>query len=339
MKRIILCTDGTWNKPDQKDRGKRKPSNVVKMARAIKPRADDGTEQIVYYGDGVGTNWGLDKIAGGGFGVGLSANIVDAYQFLALNYEEGDEIFLFGFSRGAYTARSIAGLVHKLGILPKDHAFFIPEAYKLYRDQARDIELESFRLDHNSRPARIKYIGVWDTVGALGIPIGLFKTFNKRYQFHEVDLVSSIENAYHALAIDERRKPFAPTLWHLPHGSEQTLEQVWFPGVHTNIGGGYSKDGLANISLQWIAGKAESHGLELDRTFLNYYRPWYKHEMRESLTLFYKIIGPRWRPMGQGSSTKQYIHSSALKRIEAFDDYRPDNLMEQLDQMPVYEET
>ena len=171
MNRIAICTDGTWNKPDQEDRGKRKPTNVVKTARGILPVAADGTSQIVYYSDGVGTNWGVDKIAGGGFGIGLSANVVEAYQFLVLNYKPGDQIFLFGFSRGAYTARSLAGLINKLGVLPKDHAFYTPEAYMLYRDQAPKVRCEQFKSEHKTRDVPIKFIGVWDTVGALGIPI------------------------------------------------------------------------------------------------------------------------------------------------------------------------
>lgn len=327
MKRIAICADGTWNKPDQKDRGKRKPTNVVKTARGLLPRTHDNVTQIAYYHDGVGTNWGLDKIAGGGFGLGLSANIVDAYQFLVLNYEPGDEIFLFGFSRGAYTVRSLAGLIDMLGVLPKDNAFYIPDGYKLYRERKSDSEIDSFRIEHNSRECKIKFVGVWDTVGALGIPIGIFKSFNNKYQFHEVGLSVNIENAYQALAIDERRRPFQPSLWTLPDGSTQTLQQVWFPGVHSNVGGGYSKDGLANSALHWIKERAAEHGLQFDDSFLGYYRPWHKHELRDSMTWAYRLLIPKWREIGEGNNSNESVHESAFLRMDDMLDYRPKNLL------------
>ena len=334
MKRIVICADGTWNVPDQEDRGKRKPTNVVKTARGVVPRAGDGTVQVVYYNDGVGTNWGIDKIAGGGFGVGLSANIVEAYQFLVLNFEPGDEIYLFGFSRGAYTVRSLAGVVDTIGVLTKDHAFFIPDAYGLYRDGAPEAELEQFRQDHHSRETPIRFIGVWDTVGALGIPVGLFKWFNKRYEFHRVELTDCIEHAYHALAIDERRRPFRPSLWSLPEGSRQVLEQVWFPGVHSNVGGGYDKDGLANCALHWLKDKASDLGLEFDGSYLAHYQPWFGHELRRSMTVAYRLLVPADRPIGVMPNGNESIHESALKRMKKYPDYRPRNLMSYLERHP-----
>lgn len=339
MKRIIICADGTWNKPDQKDRGRRKPTNVVKIARAILPVDSDGVVQTTFYHPGVGTNWGLDKIAGGGFGLGLSANILDAYSFIVLNYVEGDEIFLFGFSRGAYTVRSLAGLLNEIGILPKNNAYFMPEAYSLYRKNVDLAALTKFREEQGCMPGPVKYIGVWDTVGSLGIPIGLFKSFNKRYEFHEVGLTENIRHAYHALAIDERRRPFKPSIWQLDPGSSQTLQQVWFPGVHSNVGGGYEKDGLANAALHWIKGTARNHGLQLDSAFLGNYRPYSKHEMRKSMKLIYRIMIPTRREIGVNANTNEAIHRSAIERQEAIPDYNPDNLKDALaNNVPVCEE-
>ncbi len=334
MKRIVICADGTWNKPDQKDRGKRKPTNVVKTARGVLPIASDGVHQLTWYNDGVGTNWGLDKIAGGGFGVGLSANIVEAYQFLVLNYNPGDEIYLFGFSRGAYTVRSLAGVVDSIGILSKDHAFFIPDAYTLYRNRASQNELDEFRQAHDAMDASIRYVGVWDTVGALGIPTGLFKSFNKRYEFHQVHLAPSIEHGYHALAIDERRRPFRPSLWSLPEDSDQVMEQMWFPGVHSNIGGGYEKDGLSNIALHWLKEKAGALGLECDEDFLAHYRPWYGHELRKSLTFMYRLLIPIQRDIGKMDRGNESVHHSAIRRMKKHDDYRPKNLLDYLERHP-----
>ncbi|HIG42904.1 MAG: DUF2235 domain-containing protein [bacterium] len=334
MKRIVICADGTWNKPDQTDRGKRKPSNVVKTARGVLPRDNDGVAQIAYYNDGVGTNWGLDKIAGGGLGVGLSANIVDAYQFLVLNYEPGDDIFLFGFSWGAYTVRSLAGLLDSIGILPKGHAFYIPDGYTLYRDKSSQENIDKFRQEHGCREGPVKYVGVWDTVGALGVPVGLFKSFNKKYQFHQVGLSDNIENAYHALAIDERRRPFTPTLWSLPQDSKQMLDQTWFAGVHTNIGGGYSKDGLANIPLHWLKEKATSHGLEFDETFLVHYKPWFGHELRDSMTWVYRLLIPKSRVIGMMKNGNESIHKSVYQRMDKDPDYKPKSLLKYLKRYP-----
>jgi uncharacterized protein (DUF2235 family) len=326
MKRIAICADGTWNWPDQKDRGRRKPSNVVKIARGIVPRGSDGVPQLIYYHEGVGTHWGLDKIAGGGFGLGLSANIVQAYHFIVLNYEPGDDLFLFGFSRGAYTVRSLAGLLNSIGILPKNHDFFTPEGYALYRARASTDEVEAFRKKNHARCGPVKFIGVWDTVGALGVPMGLFHGFNRKYEFHDVSLTPNIEHAYHALAIDERRRPFLPSLWELPEGSAQTLRQVWFPGVHTNVGGGYANDGLANNAMHWIKQSAQRHGMEFDDDFLEPYRACPGGELRDSLTLAYRVLIPAWREIGGKNRGKEALHSSALQRFDGNYDYRPPNL-------------
>lgn len=337
MKRIVLCTDGTWNTPDQEDRGKRKPTNVVKVARSILPNSDDGISQIVFYSDGVGTNWGLDRIAGGGFGLGLSANIVDAYQFLVNNFVVDDEIYLFGFSRGAYTARSLAGLINTIGILPKDHAYYTPDAYSLYRDQVPEDVAANFRTNHKAISTQIKFVGVWDTVGALGIPVGLFERFNRRYSFHEVGLTPNIENAFHALSIDEQRKPFAPSLWQKKKDSQQILEQVWFAGVHSNIGGGYSKDGLANISLHWMKDKAKSCDLQFDEDFLRYYRPWMGDELRDSMSFKYKIFGKHLRPIGVTDHANESIHDTVKARMKHLKYYRPKNVMPRLSRVDLAE--
>ncbi|AOT08387.1 DUF2235 domain-containing protein [Pseudoalteromonas luteoviolacea] len=331
MKRLVLCMDGTWNKPAQYDRGKRKPTNVVKLARGVDPVCPDGVHQVVYYSEGVGTHWGVDKILGGGFGFGLSQNVLRAYQFLVLNYQPGDEIYGFGFSRGAYTIRSVIGLINKIGLLPKDHAFYMPEAYRLYRNTASDSEVEAFKAEHNCTDVSIKFVGVWDTVGALGVPFD-FDFINGRYRFHDVSLTENIEHAYHALAIDEKRGPFKPAIWTLPKGSNQTLEQKWFAGSHSNVGGGYSQDGLANISLHWIKDRAKDHGLIFNEKFLSYYRPYHLDEYRDSMSWLYKIT-ERVRKLGIGKHTNESLHESVYKRITDSDNYQPQNAMEFMEKL------
>ena len=134
-RRIVLCLDGTWNEPERftKAGDKSETTNVLKMVRAILPCAPDGADQIIYYDTGIGTQGPIGKIVGGGLGQGISKNIMQAYRFLANNYTGDEEIFLFGFSRGAYAARGLAGFIGAAGLLAKQHLAYVPEAYQLYR--------------------------------------------------------------------------------------------------------------------------------------------------------------------------------------------------------------
>lgn len=316
-RRLVVFLDGTWNHPDQKDRGKTKPSNVTKLARAVKPLAADGRFQITFYDDGVGTSWGLDKWVGGGFGVGLAKNIREAYRFLAYNYRDGDEIYIFGFSRGAYTARSLAGFIERVGMLPKSGMYYMLHAFELYAQRRPQLDFDTLLADKkvSTRRARIDFIGVWDTVGAIGLPSRFFHTLTgHRWNYHDVSLVPAIRHARHALAIDEKRKPFRPTLWTDAVRADQTLEQRWFPGVHSNIGGGYLRDGLANHALHWMADEASAVGLDLDRDFLKPYQKFWAHELRDSYGGIYRLMGPAIRPIGAAGNDSETLDPSVYYR-------------------------
>ena len=285
MKRIVICADGTWNLRDQVDKesGKRRPTNVTKLARAVLPRARDGKDQVVFYHDGLGTGGPLDSVTGGAFGAGIEQNIRNLYRSIVYNYEPGDELYFFGFSRGAFTVRTLAGFMNFVGLIEKDDDYFVPDIYKCYEKNHKEGSTEwnhAFRKVKDRRDCPpIKFIGVWDTVGSLGAPGMIGKiagVFNgNKYAYHDVDLNEHIENAYHALAVDERRKPFKPTLWTRPDGWSGKLEQAWFPGVHSNVGGGYKPDGLANEALQWIVEKARSVDLDFDWDYLRFFEPHY----------------------------------------------------------------
>src|SRR5215468_11067155 len=187
-KRLVVCCDGTWNDADSAENF----TNVVRIARAIQPyddRTGEQIPQIVYYHSGVGTGDLVERFAGGGLGLGLSRNVRDAYAFLANNYCDGDEVFLFGFSRGAYTARSIGGLVGYAGLLHKadmDRFALLWEGYRLRGKQDQADPRPQFADRHF--PVRIKCIGVWDTVGSLGIPGNIDKAFADFYEFHDTSL-------------------------------------------------------------------------------------------------------------------------------------------------------
>lgn len=327
---LVVCTDGTWNRPDQRDHGLIVPSNVVKVARAVAGCAEGGVEQRVYYDTGVGTGSSWDRIKGGAFGIGLSDNVKQAYEALGKTFKPGDRIFLFGFSRGAYTARSLAGLIGLCGI-PKDPdgnvTAITKRAFRIYRSSPQTrkrcaaAKKHIKKYSHSDKAGRpvnqIHFIGVWDTVGALGIPLGLFRAYNRhRFQFHDTTLGDHIRRAYHALAIDERRGPFKPTLWLDENSSGRCVEQLWFPGVHSNIGGGYIDHGLSDRVFLWICLKARNAGLGFKADYMNLrVNPDYHGELRNSRVGLYRFLPARSRVIGEGNVMGEAIHYSAEERF------------------------
>lgn len=334
MKRIVLCADGTWNEAERKEEatGRPQPTNVLKVARAVLPRSQAGVDQVVLYHYGVGTSGKWDELTGGAFGAGLERNVRALYRFLVYNYEPGDEIYLFGFSRGAFTVRTLTGFMNTVGLLQKDDEYYTGDLYALYEKRTvADSEewLHAFRniKDHRKCP-QIRFIGVWDTVGSLGAPglLGQFLNRNK-YKYHDVGLHPTIENAFHALAIDERRKPFAPSLWTRPPGWTGNLEQVWFAGVHSNVGGSYHPDGLANEALHWMVEKAEGLGLEFDDAYLKHYRPCFNSALFDSMSAKYRVFGEHIRPVGAQAADGESVHKSVSDRIaHAQCQYLPQNV-------------
>jgi uncharacterized protein (DUF2235 family) len=333
-KKLIVCCDGTWMDSDNgyvKGRWGRRghiqnPSNVTRIARAI--RAEDNTHhpQIVYYQAGLGTGIGITtQILGGGTGMGLEENIREAYAFLASNYRgrdrqikdlPADKIFLVGFSRGAYTARSIAGLVGAMGILKKpamEHFYeifsdwihagdssYTPLFFDSYLHKHKDpatkappLELardkhkiDDYVEDYRKRLAgmnltdddvEINCIGVFDTVGALGVPVNpllkrvlpFMPSFVRDYRWFDTRLDNNINHAFQALALDERRYPFSPTLWEARKGARTKLKQVWFPGSHSNVGGSYEDSGIADITLAWMMDQLSGNTTKHPNGFVN----------------------------------------------------------------------
>ncbi|MCX6251016.1 MAG: DUF2235 domain-containing protein [Bacteroidetes bacterium] len=345
MKRISIFCDGTWNTPDKEEDGKYCQTNVVKMANALRPVSLDGKEQLLYYDTGIGTDgsW-LDKVFDGATGTGISEKILQAYRFIINNYEKGDELFFFGFSRGAFTVRSLSGLIRNSGILKVENSDKVARAYAIYRSRRtqyhpREIESTLFRKTYAvEETTRIKFIGVWDTVGALGNPLFLNGIVSRRNQFHDTDLSSRVSNAYHALAIDEKRKDFQATLWHQqPDSKDQVLEQVWFSGVHSDVGGGYPENqtGLSDNALQWMLEKAENLNLNFDKITM---KPYSMASMHESYKGFYKLQPKHFRPIGQvdleKGNTNEFIDPSVVERFKNDNTYRPKNLVDYFNRHP-----
>jgi uncharacterized protein (DUF2235 family) len=334
-KRIVICCDGTWDTADLADGAVAAPSNVTRLALSVPPTGEDGTPQRVYYQSGVGTiRW---KLLGGAFGFGLSDDVCEAYRFLVRTYDEGDEIFFVGFSRGAYTVRSIAGLVRNSGLLRPEHADLVPRAYALYRDRRdethpRATEATLFRRTYSHEP-RIRFIGVWDTVGSLGIPLGgvwPVDLFNRRFEFHDTALSSQVDAAFQALSIDERRKPFVPSIWQpAAAGSKQRVEQVWFAGCHGDVGGGGKTDhSLSDVPLRWMADRARSCGLTL--TASPEVVPDPLGPMHQSRTGFYRLLPSATRSIGTTDPAHESVASSVVERRKAVK-YNPPNLRAYLD--------
>lgn len=269
MKQVIVCCDGTWNDTYNQSAD----TNVFRIARAIHAtQQTGGVQQIVLYLRGVGTSGlRIERLVEGATGLGVDDNIRSAYMFIAQNYLPNDEIFLFGFSRGAYTARSLAGLINACGILKRQKLGDIPDAWAYYRSVLalpREHSPQDFLSEVKTDThvdAEIKFLGVWDTVGALGVPAGLLSGDNARkFAFHNTGPCAVVKHGCHALAIDEHRHDFVPTLWTEPAPVSVKIEQVWFAGAHEDVGGGYITRTLADIPLVWMAQKAEAEGLVLD---------------------------------------------------------------------------
>ncbi len=309
MKRLIFCFDGTWNELTSG-----KVTNVGLVAQSIASVGADGATQIVYYDEGVGSSdiddsrvrRALERLGGGVFGHGLLGNLVEAYKFLVFNFEPDDQIFVFGFSRGAFSARSFVGLLHSAGILRRSHVEKAHQAVENYRDldPESDADMETMRqfryeyaretyvdeADHLWRcdvhaerydpdactRLRVEYLGVWDTVGSMGIPsqLGDFSDWvNEKYAFHDCKLTDFVRYARHAVAIDEERPNFAPTLWTnvedmnrlaKQERDERPYEQQWFPGDHGSVGGGGGIRGLSDGALHWVLDGARARGLTID---------------------------------------------------------------------------
>jgi len=313
---LVVCCDGTWNTIDQREGGVLTPTNVARIYNALADVDAQGQPQIKYYHPGVGTDPKLwDRIAGGATGAGLDRNIMSAYHWLADNYQAGDKIYLFGFSRGAYTARSLGGFMLYGGLIngndaqgkelpvPKiweqiERMFF--KGYRAKKEKTSDWP----DLGFHASP-KIHFIGVWDTVGALGIPddqalLNLFDTSDE-HKFHDTALSKDVTYARHAIALDEKRDSFQPTLWQ-PNGVSD-LKQVWFPGVHSDVGGGYRETGLSDGALEWMIGEAAAAGLAFDPKMTTQIQSNFQDAMHDSWTSVFKILPNRPRSMPNFSTT------------------------------------
>ena len=303
----VICIDGTWNQPGQMDKDpvsateESRPSNVAKTWQAV---ADTPLATDFYYGaiaplktrvvhtdfqgeaiylNGIGTTGTIHRFIEGATGTGTSERIRDAYRFLAERYEDGDRIFGFGFSRGAFAIRSLAGLIDSAGLPTRRRALKEEEMLQIYEDYKNGKPIDQPRYGH--RPINFDFLGIWDTVGALafGSTVGGFHRINPQ----------NVLRVAHALALDEERERFEPSYWLRADGSTARVDEVWFSGCHTNIGGGYCDTKLSNISLIWVLKAAQDAGILIDLRGLPDFDWERSHSglRRDSYTEFYNELG------------------------------------------------
>ncbi|HMC77681.1 MAG TPA: DUF2235 domain-containing protein [Vicinamibacterales bacterium] len=354
-KNIVVCSDGTGNQ-DIKGRG----TNVFKLFEAVdlnEHRTDPALDtQLAFYDDGVGTKGNaLLKTLGGAAGYGLKRNVKELYREISRVYDPGDRIFLFGFSRGAFTVRTLAGMIGKCGLLKGGdfhtarglrHA--VEHAYDAYRAQYHSTlsdavgrvlrwpdgptALATFNAKyHPHQNVPIAFLGVWDTVDAVGMPFSIAEFVNSRiyqFKFSTRDLGRHVVKACHALSIDDTRLAFEPILWQ----GDPRIEQVWFAGVHSNVGGGYPKQGMSLVALDWMLAHAERAGLRLQHLDRELFRGHatvddLMYNPRSGMGVFYQ-----WGPRDvlaycRRSGSHPAIHLSVAERIaHATDDYAPGNI-------------
>ena len=391
-KNIVICSDGTGNRG-----GKTRGTNVWRIFNAVDRYSED-CEQITYYDDGVGTdNVRLMRLFSGAFGWGLSRKIREAYEFLALNYEEGDKVFLFGFSRGAFTVRSLAGMICRCGLLKRNalvslgrrkRKCAVNRILKAYRSEkkickADDSEISKIEQIRNGlgigdlclRSVKIHFVGVWDTVDAIAGPLSKLKVVDwiyrhllerRKWGFHDQIPHRDICNAYQALALDDERKTFHPNVWALPNNAleeaagvkvagtmtdckvykssrmgndkEQVIEQVWFAGAHSNVGGGYPKDSLSLVPLLWMMYRADACELRfLESKWQEYREAADPHgrlyDSRTGLGAFYRYAPRNLYEFYDRTKNGEFlpvIHKSVSERIErATDYYAPKNIQKE----------
>ncbi|MDP5308201.1 DUF2235 domain-containing protein [Paracoccus spongiarum] len=352
MKRISIFCDGTWSHADQ-----RNTTNVALLNGRVLDHDADGVSQVQRYFPGVGVVRGrgpifglAEKLAGGAMGIGLDDRILEAYGALSQLYEPGDQVMVFGFSRGAYTARSLIGLIRNAGLPPRVTPALARACMALYRDTGPATAPDApasldFRLRHSpgittSRaeiafradrtpdavPFRITYLGCWETVGSLGVPANLptASLLNRRYRFHDTALSSMVMSARHAVALDERRRTYAPALWSnlarlRRENPEGSYLQEWFPGVHGAVGGGGDIAAISTITLMWIAEGAQRAGLALDRLALRQLRG--KADLLGPLPNRSARPSPLWRLLPQrdraGPDSLEDLAHPAIARCRA----------------------
>lgn len=303
---LVVACDGTWNDPSQENNGQPAPTNVVKLKRAV---ASLGGQQLVHYEEGVGAlEW--EAIRGGIYGHGLDKRILGAYRFLRNRFADrqwdraDNKLFLFGFSRGAYTARRISGLIAHSGIPRQSRD--VQLGWEVYKE--KDTRgAKALKRDGRFFDVPVEMIGVWDTVKA-----------TNDADYHDAKLSENVGAGYHAMALDEKRKNFPVLKWN----RNSRVTQLWFPGVHSDVGGGYAEMGLSDGALRWMAGCAHKHGLRFTGSYMrDHVKANHRGKLHDSCTGIWEVLGEKLRSVGKSD----WLHKSLVRRKRDLRSYRPKN--------------
>jgi uncharacterized protein (DUF2235 family) len=307
IRKLIIACDGTNNEPEQLDNGQPAPSNVVKFQNAL---AGDSGNQVQNYEEGVGTRvW--EALPGGMYGYGLDKRILACYRFLRKRFADSDwereenKVFLFGFSRGAYTVRRLAGLIAHSGIPVKSADDEL--GWELYKEKDT-VSSEKLKEEGRFFDIPIEMIGVWDTVKATNVE-----------DYHDSQLSQNVISGYHAMSIDERRKFFPVLKW----DNDARVLQVWFAGVHSDVGGGYAEAGLSDMALRWMIDRAMEHGLKFKKQYVG------QNVVPNATGSIHNSYEGKWLALGAEQRTipdTDLVHPSVKDRIGADIGYQPTNL-------------
>jgi hypothetical protein len=259
-------------------------------------------------------------------------NVRRAYEDLANNYSDGDRVFLFGSSRGATTVLALSSLIGLFGMPRRVYGGVTEEIIRLFGQDQRDFGKVSELIEAaGCRRAEVTFLGLWDTIGSLGVPDkGMTLLTKRQYKLHDIQLSPAVRAAYHALAIDENRQPFAPFLLASPDNPQQILQQTWFSGTHANIGGGSSDTGLSDVALMWMIEKAKEHGLGVDDDLIERtIKPDPLGAITKTRSGAWLFMKKKWRKIGANSYSAgtESIHESVIRRYEVMADIPP-NLSE-----------
>ena len=323
MKNIVVFCDGTGNEVQDGAQ-----SNVLELYRRIDQ--SDVQRQIAYYDPGLGTlpsasiqtrtGRAFNKVVGLAFGYGLPTNIKQAYLFLMNNYEQGDRIFLYGFSRGAYTVRALAGMIEMCGLLLPNCENLVDYALKVHRQKSGNQWKVAARFkkyfpthDFPDGHKPIHFVGVWDTVKSIGL-------FRSSLTLPHTRNMRAVAHGRHAVALNEKRSKYRPSLWNpdlagkiSPITNKPRFKEVWFPGVHSNVGGGYEESGISDITLDWMIKESVLHGLILNTdSDSRPVEPNASGKIHNPLFPFWWVLGWLRRKLPHDA----VVHESVFKRVD-----------------------
>jgi uncharacterized protein (DUF2235 family) len=312
-------------------------THAGKLYRLLTEQGPRAAQSVGYHPGVQGRGW--RRWWNAATGDGLNSAIRAGYSAIASRYRPGDKIYLFGYSRGAYAVRSLAGLIARVGLLRPNQATErrVRRAFNYYKAEVISPRAAAFRKRHCHQAVEIEMIGVWDTVKSLGPPLPILTYFGLRaVEFHDAELSDHIKAGYHALALDETRRAFRPKLWRRGDGENQgRVEQMWFPGTHGDVGGDQrtasaATQAFGHLSLNWLLSRADRHGLALPEDWRHRFPSDVAAPSigsRRGIAKFFVLRTPRIVGDLDENPDGERLHESVRQRMAVHARYRPRGLI------------